>query len=81
MATIRKIEFINEANVFNRSIFRCVNGSTEIEQYGDVFIEESNGNKLKTEFLFKEEEQGQILNQSLEHIKNAERACLITKKP
>lgn len=80
MATIRKIEFINEANVFNRSIFRCVNGSTEIEQYGDVFIEESNGNKLKTEFLFKEEEQEQILNQFLEHIENAERACLITKK-
>lgn len=79
MATIKKIEFINNPNIANYTTFKCVNDSTEIEQYGDVFIEELNGNKVKTNFLSTEEDQRQFLNQSLEHIKNAEVICRKTQ--
>lgn len=79
MATITKIEHINNPNILNYTSFDSINGSMEIKQYGEVFLEEVDGKKLKVDFLYKEEEQQLILNQSLEHIKNAEGICRKTK--
>ena len=79
MATITKIEHINNPNLLNYTSFECINGSMEIKQYGEVFLEEVDGKKLKVDFLYKEEEQQLILNQSLQYVQNAEVICRRTK--
>ena len=79
MATITKIEHINNPNILNCISFACINGSTEIKQYGEVFLEELDGKKQVVEFTAEEEIQQQILEQSLQYIQNAEGLCRITK--
>ena len=79
MATITKIEHINNPNILNYISFACINGLTKIKQYGEVFLEELDGKKGKVDFLAEEESQQQILDQSLQYIQNAEGLCIRTK--
>lgn len=79
MATITKIDHLNNPNILNCISFACINGSTEIKQYSEVFLEELDGKKKVIEFPAEDEVQQQILEQSLQYIQNAEGLCRITK--